>query len=195
MKAGQITSFSPVDDRFEYTRKGIYRGMINNESIIVIAVSAAVVLILSGLLTFLFGSEITINNSLAATVFDFVGYICIIALPFVYIGALRTILSGEQYSFTADKTKMLIVCPRKNFRADIFYEDVRRVEYSDILLFRKHRGYNITVVCTSGEQIFTYLFPYKTHKKDRDMTPFRIIEERAGLLEKTEYVAGRRIDL
>ena len=53
----------------------------------------------------------------------------------------------------------------------------------------------MTILCRDGYNFkFEFLFPQNMQIKSKDMTPFVIIEERAGLLEKPEFFAGRRID-
>lgn len=194
MRSDYTPSFSPVDDRFDYARKGIFRCKMKNEFIIVLAVlfvSGSVwLLMLFDVLT----TQITMQNALSAPLFEIFMFAGLIAIPFLSIGIVRTVLSGDEYSFTADMTKMLIVCPKRNLRCDIFYNDVMRVEYKDIMLFSTLRGYEVTVVGSSGSVMFSFLFPYKAHTKNKEITPFRIIEERSGLLGQPEYIAGRRID-
>ena len=194
MRLDYTPSFSPVDDRFDYARKGIFRCKMKNEFIIVLAVlfvSGSVwLLMLFDVLT----TQITMQNALSAPLFEIFMFAGLIAIPFLSIGIVRTVLSGDEYSFTADMTKMLIVCPKRGMRCDVFYSDVIRVDYKEINLFSKLRGYDVTILCRSGDIKFSFLFPYKAYTKNKELTPFRIIEEKAGIITQPEYIAGRRID-
>ena len=192
------TTYSSVDDRFNYTRKGVFRCRYKSEKIYIAVWIAilTVILTVSGYFTY-------VNfDSLASTVYSFIfgiiNHSSIIWFPLCAVGGVRVIRSGTEYSFTANEEKMLIVCPRENFRTDIFYKDVRNVEYKDKLSFFKKRlrGYFVTVYCDDGIRTFDFIFPYSsgTVSLTKDLTPFRIIEERAGLLEKPEFIAGQRID-
>ncbi|MBQ9383095.1 MAG: hypothetical protein IJT87_02540 [Ruminiclostridium sp.] len=200
MRTKYTTSYSSVDDRFGFSRKGIFRCRIRSELLLIITVTVVSFFLEFYMLDGIFGFAdlshpiLTMNNTLSGTVFGLLFEAGALVLPFVYVGVIRTVLSGEEYSFTADERKMLIICPRRDFRADIFYEDVQNVTYSDIVLMNKHRGYSVDIICGAGTFHFDFLFPYKAQKKDKEMTPFVIIEERSGLLEKPEFYMGRRID-
>ena len=138
----------------------------------------------------------TSTSSLAGIIFSFVKVGSAVASPFILIAGIRVIYSGAQFRYTADDQKMLIVCPRENYRSDIFYNTVVGVNYEDMMFFSKKRGFHITVFCTYGEYHFEYLFPYKCaeNAKTPDLTPFRLLEERAGLITPPEYYMGKRID-
>ena len=89
---------------------------------------------------------------------------------------------------------MLITYPKKDMRVDIIYENVRFVTYEDITSFGKLRGYSVTVTCSDGTYHFDYLFPKHCSTKDKNVTPFHIVEERCNFVAKPEYLAGKRID-
>ena len=114
--------------------------------------------------------------------------------PLLSVAVTRVIRSGILYNYTANEEKMLITCPKLDLRADIYYKNVLHVEYENIMFLGKIRGYNVTIYSKDGTFTFNYLFPAKDTIRTPDITPFRIIEERAGLLEKPEFYTGKRID-
>lgn len=189
--AGNYTSFSPIDDRFDYCKKGVFFCKYNRE-LLYIALLCAGIALVAGLI---FAVD-TNNSSLAGIVFTYVKLGTLIFTPFFLIAGIRTIRSGTMYTFTATDEKMLIVCPHENFRADIFYSTIENVTYEEIMYFSKLRGFHVTVYCTHGMYRFEYLFAYKAHStvKKPEYTPFRYLEERAGLIKQPEYFAGSRLD-
>ncbi len=193
MRTKYNSSYSSVDDRFDFSRKGVFRCRIDSEVLLVI-ISTAVLLVGEFALLCVVRTNVSINNVLSFSLFGLLAEAGIFILPFIFIGVVKTIFSGETYSFTADERKMLITCPRHDFRADIYYEDVQSVTYNDLMLLGKLRGYSVDIVCGSDSYKFDFLFPYKATRKNKEMTPFVIIEERSGLLEKPEFFMGRRID-
>ena len=194
MRSGSITGFTAVDDRFGFSRKGIFNCRIKHEYPICIALTVVTGLIWSSLFGYAFGARVTLQNSLFMSVFGLIIYALLIVIPFIFIGTIRTILSGETYSYIINEEKMLITCPRKDLRVDILVKNVLSVEYRKITLFGKNRGYSVTIYCKDGEKEFDFLFPQRAIKTDIDMTPFRLLEERAGLIERPEFLAGKRID-
>ena len=190
--AGRHTSFSPIDDRFDYSRKGIFFCRYNHENSYIRAFVLGIVLVVSLVLYLTSFPERGITGAAAFLIQTGV----LAASPFLLIGGIRAIRSGVTYNYTANEEKMLIVCPRENFRADIFYNTVENVTYEEIKYFSKVRGLHVTVFCTHGKYFFEFLFGYNTPEtaKTPDMTPFRYIEERAGLIAPPEYSAWSRID-
>ena len=195
MRSNYTTSYNAVDDRFEYSGRGIFRCRIKNEIWYIAAFTVAAIIIIRSLVKVWLdaGSKMT-ANSMNHIFIAFVAFIAIIVFALLYIGAFRTVLSGETYRYIADEKMMWITCPRARVSNKIYYENVRTVEYEDLLLFGKLRGHKVTISCNDGTYLFEYLYPYKMHINNKDYTPFRIIEERSGLLKKPEFSAGKRID-
>lgn len=193
--SNSMSSFTAVDDRFNYKRKGIFWCRMQNESAYIAFTVFAVVIITLFIWGFCIFAEGNAASIIYTLIFDALKLISIIASPLILIGTIRSLRSGDQYSFTADEEKMLIVCPKRDFRADIYYKNVQYVIYEDILHNAKLRGYHVSIICRDTEKYeFHYLFPYKSENRSKDITPFRIIEERAGLLSRPEFIAGQRID-
>ena len=185
---------SAIDDRFEYSRRGIFRCRNPYETPYIIMTFVIIALCNA----IIFAVSIYASGNLASVlftiIFDALKVISPFASFFILIGMIRMILSGDQYNFIADEQKMLIVCPKRDVRADIYYSDVLNVEYIEKKRFSKLIGYNVNIYCKGGMSTFKFLFPYRASKKSKDLTPFVIIEERSGLLERPEFLAGRRID-
>lgn len=190
-KAGNYTSFNPVEDRFEYSKKGIFRCRHKYETMYVALFIAGVFLINIFVFTM---SNITEPPSLAWLVFGFLELAVPIASPFLLIAGVRVILSGAFYKYTVEKEKMLIVCPKDNYRADIYFENVIFVEYSDLVRFGRKYGYHVTVTCRDGVYTYDFIFPHGVRNMPEELTPFRVIEERCGLVAPPEYYGGQRID-
>ncbi len=190
--AGKHTSFSPIDDRFDHNRKGIFFCKYNHEGLYLILYSVGIGLVVS---LVLFLTNLPDRGLTGAAAF-LMQTVVLVVSPLLLIGGIRAIRSGVTYNYTANEEKMLIVCPRENFRADIFYNTVENVTYEEIKYFSKIRGLHVTVFCTHGKYIFEFLFGYNTPEtsKTPDLTPFRYIEERAGLIAPPEYSAWSRLD-
>ncbi len=188
MRTTYTTSFSPVDDRFEFSRKGSFRCRNDLEVLYsVITVLAAIAFLV------LVFSIYPPSMSLAYYVFGILRIFAPPACVLACIAIIRVILMGYEYKFTANEEKMLIVCPKIDLRCDIYYDKVKNVAYDEYRMFGKIRGYHVTVTCTDQTFRFDFVFPSKCIRHE-DYTPFRILEERSGLLEKPEYIAGQRID-
>ncbi len=190
--AGRYTSYSPIDDRFSHNKKGIFFCKFNHEILYIGLFSGGIILVL--ILLFLLTS--LPKRGLTGAAGAFIEISAAIISPFLLIGGIRTIRSGVTYNYTADEEKMLIVCPRENFRVDIFYNTVENVTYEEIRYLSKVRGLHVTVYCTHGIYVFELLFGYRTPEnlKTPELTPFRYIEERAGLVTPPVYSAWSRID-
>ncbi len=189
--AGSYTSFTPVDDRFEYKKKGIFRCRFKKESVYILAFVAGIILVNLFVITMAIISK---PPSLAYLVFGISKWIVPLLSPFILIGGIRVFLSGAFYNYTVDDEKMLIVCPRENYRADIFFNTVLGVEYTDLLRLTRKYGFRVTVTCTDNTYTYDFIFPHGVHNMREDLTPFRIIEERCGFVAPPEYYAGQRID-
>ena len=194
MRSQYTTSLSAVDDRFEYSRRGIFRCRNPYEIPYTIMTIIIIVLCLSIIYAVSIHASANLASVLITLIFDILKIVSPIASVLILVGMIRVILSGDQYNFVADEQKMLIVCPKRDVRADIYYSDVLNVEYTEKKRFSKLIGYDVNIYCKGGIHTFRFLFPYRAYKKNKDLTPFIIIEERAGLLERPEFLAGKRID-
>ena len=194
MRSKYTTSFSAVDDRFDFSRRGVFWCKRKLESLYLVMWSAIVILVTAIIWTVSIYADANFASIVFTLVFDALKLVSIIASPLLLIGGLRVIRSGILYDFTANNEKMLITCPKEDYRADIYYANVLNVEYKERHRFGKISGYNITVNCSDGVYTFEFVFPSKATIRHPDMTPFRMLEEQAGLLDRPEYVAGRRID-
>lgn len=194
MRSNYTTSFTSVDDRFIFSKKGIFWCRKKYQNVYVTIYIVVCTIIVLGIWTL----DIMVAPNLASIVYSFVldalKLVSIIAYPLFLVGGVRSIRSGDLYNFNATEEKMLIICPKKNFRDDIFYANILNVEYTERKGTSKILGYDVTIYCKDGIRTYEFLFPSKATTRHPDMTPFRILEERAGLLEKPEFMAGKRID-
>ena len=195
MRSNYTTSFTSVEDRFQFSKKGIFWCRKKHQNAYIAVYIAVCTLIFIGIWALDIVASLNLASIVYALVSDALKLISIIAYPLFLVGGVRSILSGDQYYFNANEEKMLITCPKKNFRDDIYYKNVLNVEYQERKGAKKIRGYNVTIYCKDGIRTYEFLFPAKvTTARHPDMTPFRILEERAGILEKPEFLAGKRID-
>lgn len=195
MEKSYTTSYSVNDDRFGFSRKGTFHCRLKNEITVIIIIIAASLLFAFILLLYLLKTQL-FGGGLTAALWDYVVILLLIATPIACITLIRVARSGEEYRFTANEEKMLITCAKHDIRADIYYANVAGVDYFPIKNMSGNLiGYTVTMLCRDGYNFkFDFLFPQNMQIKSKDMTPFVIIEERAGLLEKPEFFAGRRID-
>ncbi len=195
MEQSYTTSYSTNEDRFGFTRKGTFHCRLKNEKVVLLAIIAASAIVELILVLYTL-SEPIFGRSLTSTFWDYVIILCCVAVPIVCITMFRIAKSGEEYRFTANEEKMLITCAKHDLRTDVYYANVAGVDYFPIKsMSGNFRGYTVTIMCRDGYNFkFDFLFPQNMQIKSKDMTPFVIIEERAGLLEKPEFFAGRRID-
>ena len=195
MRSNYTTSFSAVDDRFGFSRKGIFLCRKKNEGVKIMLYILIVVVITAIIWGVSIHAEPNAASMLFTLVFDALKIASVIAVPLFLVGGIRVIRNGDTYDFKADNVKMLITCPKIDYRADIFYERLLNVEYVPRTTSSgKIRGYDVTVYCTDGRFEYEFLFPSQAAVRHPDMTPFRMLEEQAGLLERPEYIAGQRID-
>ena len=190
-KAGNYTSFNPVEDRFEYSKKGIFRCRHKHEALYILLYISGIFLVI----IFVIGiANITEPPSLAWLAFGILEIVVPLASPFLLIAGIKVFLSGAFYKYTVDQEKILIVCPKDNYRADIYFENVISVEYSDLVRFGRKYGYHVTVTCRNDIYTYDFIFPHGVRNMPEELTPFRVIEERSGLIAPPEYYGGQRID-
>lgn len=195
MRSNYTTSFSAVDDRFEFSRKGIFLCRKKHEAMIIMLYSLAIAAVTAIIWSVSIFAEANAASVIYTLVFDALKIVSVFAAPLFLIGGIRVIRSGETYNYKADSVKMLITCPKADHRADIFYERLISVDYKPRTSFSgKITGFDVNVNCTDGIFFYRFLFPTEVKIRHPDMTPFRMLEEQAGLLEKPEYLAGKRID-
>lgn len=193
-RSNYTTSYSAIDDRFSFSRKGIFWCRKKHETGYVAAYIAICTVVTVIIWAFSIKAEPHLAGILYTLIFDVLKLASVIAYPLLLVGGVRTILAGDIYNYTANEEKMLITCPKKDYRTDIFYSDVLNVEYKERQGVKKIKGYDVTVYCRDMIRTFAFVFPSKAVVRHPDMTPFRILEERSGLLEKPEFIAGQRID-
>ena len=195
MEQSYTTSYSTNEDRFGFVRKGTFKCRLRNEKLVLFII-IGISFIIESLEIFSSLSKSLLGNSLSGVLFDYIIFIGIFVIPVACITAIRIARSGEEYRFTATEEKMLITCAKHDIRDDIYYDNVASVEYSNIFSATgKIRGYNVVISCRDGFRFsYDFLFRENMQIRSKDMTPFVIIEERAGLLDKPEFFAGRRVD-
>lgn len=195
MRTTYSTSFSAVDDRFGFGKSGIFWCKYKNETARITAAIAVVIIITVAIWAVSINASANAASLLYTFVFNVLKIATIPCAPLAIGGLTKMIRSGRKYSYKATEEKMLITCPEEDFREDIFYNNVSSITYQNFGDPEKPRGLNVTIYFKDGnESKYCFLFPAYTKVRHPDMTPFRIIEEQAGLLEKPEFLMGKRID-
>ena len=184
---------SPIDDRFGFSTKGTFRCSMATERIaLTVTVIVGVLLLGAGYSaiyevykaqTLYAQTDPTQYAGVAAL--TFIGFVIILAVGVSV--ALKLILSGREYSYSADENKFSFMCAKDNVRkTDIFYSDVVSVRYEERKLLGYFvRGYTVTIITRSlGNITLEYMFNKSIPDRLPTNTPFRIIEERSAMLRQ-----------
>lgn len=186
-------SHSPIDDRFGFSAKGTFRCSMATERIALITAVVIGVLLLGGGYTAIYNvyREHTLYAQTDPTTYagvaalTFIGFVILLAIGEAI--ALKLILSGKEYWYSADANRFSYSSKNDNVgKTDIFYNDVRSVQYEERRLFgRIIRGYTVTIITGSlGTLTLEYMFNKSIPDKSPQNTPFRIIEERTAMLRQ-----------
>lgn len=99
-------------------------------------------------------------------------------------GVVRMICDGRPYTYEADEKEFRITSVGKKPKREVlYYTDVAAVEYKPLHhLNRRLRGYRVTITTKYRKIVYDYVFGRKKLFTEPKDTPFRIIEEQAGLV-------------
>jgi len=187
---------SPVDDRFDFSAKGIfYCSMSTERTIIIVLIVSAVIIavlwynVLFDQLRWYFdkgGTAVGVDTART------IGYVYVFSMVFLIVVIcciIRFILYGNKYYYSADSKHFSFRSEKAHIpKTDIFYDDVITVRYDEMYLFGIwFRGYTVTVTTRSlGAIRFDYLFNKSSPDKTPRCTPFSIIEERVAMITENE---------
>ena len=174
---------SKSDERFGFETRGCFRCAYSMEKfyMILIAVLYAVgmVSIAAGMLAlFSHGEEEALMCAVSIIVLWAVWTaICVVSF--------RLLMFGSEYRYSADDDKMTILHGSNSM--DLFYYNVLSVRYEPLELFRKQRGFVVTVVTRKSTNVFRMIYRRLDARMVPENTPFAILEERAGLKTPPDY--------
>ena len=168
---------SKSDERFGYETRGCFRCTYSTEKFYMILIAVLYAVGMFGIATgmmalFSHGEEEALMCA-----------ICILVLWIVWTSAgavvFRLLMYGSEYRYSADDDKMTIRHGSNSM--DIFYYNVLSVRYEPLELFRKQRGFIVTVVTRKSTNVFRMVYCRSDARMAKENTPFAILEERAEL--------------
>ncbi len=174
---------SKTDERFGFETRGRFRCAYSTEKfymlLIAVVYAVGMVSIATGMLALFSRGE---DEALMCA-------ISIIVLWAIWTAAgavaFRLLMFGSEYQYSADDDKMTIRHGSNSM--DIFYYNVLSVRYEPLELFRKQRGFVVTVVTRKSTNVFRMLYRRLDARMVPENTPFAILEERAGLKTPPDY--------
>ncbi len=172
---------SDMDERFGFETHGSFRCAYGSEKLCIIFICVIASLCLSAI----FGFLMSMTNASEA-LFSAIALLVAIAV----IGGIGTVLIavvlyGREYYYSADEAKMTIIGENKTL--DIFYTNVISVRYYPLMLFgHKQRGFRVAVTTNKSTLIFNMVYRRFDARMTPATTPFRLLEERAGLVTQQD---------
>lgn len=160
-----------LDGRFEFRQSGTFRVLSPFAALkIAIACIFELMFVLYSLNILLNGGAISDNTSIII-----IKIALAVILPILPIWYIRIVSDGEQqYSYYADERLMRIANKRHTY---IFrYTDVESVTYKPMTLFRKQKGYTVTVTTKNTTLFFRYIIPSNAEFFTIESTPFYILQ-------------------
>lgn len=163
-----------LDGRFEFRQSGSFR--VLSPYIILKIIAACVAEVFIALLVLGSFDDIVIADIYKSAISYIIIRIALsIILPILPIWYILFIIGGEeQYRYTADSRTMRIASKRHTY---IFrYTDVESVTYKPMTLFRKQKGYTVTVTTKTTTLLFRYIMPSYAEFFTIQSTPFYILQ-------------------
>lgn len=160
-----------LDGRFEFRQSGSFRVLSPFAQLkIVIACIIEAMIVPYTLQVFLNGGAYSNNASIVV-----IKIALAVILPILPIWYILIVAGGEkQYKYTADNRMMIIKSKRKTY---IFrYSDIENVTYKPMTLFRKQKGYTVTVTTKTTTLFFHYIVPSCAEFLTIQSTPFYILQ-------------------
>ncbi len=161
----------------KFVRRGSFRVAYRNEGGLVIGCIIGAVLcfvmFIVGLV--LFGAPQDFLGFMSSVFWIIPAVLCLICIP--------VIIYGRNCTYSAGDTELETKTPRGS--EYLYYSDISEVIYKPIYLFRRERGFLVTVVTGVRDFTFRYIFGGdELHKPEH--TPFYILELNSGLRKPEE---------
>ncbi len=170
------------DERFGFEAHGDFCCIRKNENFLIILIGTIALLIPSVITAVVFSLQNHVSQLLLCASTSILAFMVFGAVGIVL---LRLVMYGNEYTYSADEHKMTIWGGERTI--DIFYANVICVRYEPIMLLKTYqRGYRITVITKKSNLIYNMIYRRFDATMSPETTPFRILEERSGLLNSTD---------
>ncbi len=174
------------DERFGYESRGQFQCIRKNENLFIILIGTICLLIPCIVTAVVFSLKDHVSQLLLCASTSILAFVIFISLGIVLI---RLVMFGNEYSYSADEQKMTIWGGERT--VDIFYSNVVCVRYEPIMLLKtKQRGFRVTVITKKSTLIYNMVYRRFDATMTPATTPFRLLEERAGLLKAPDIDAA-----
>lgn len=211
------TSYGINNERFGFSAKGSFRCAYENQRpIIIVFPIIMAVLAVIWVITFLITRDMVLNQTpvdlaqisvyqtakIGVLMFGFdtavygtnvialVVILCLMGITLLAYGIILGILrSGRIYTFSADDSYFEIKPPDKNTPAIfIRYDDVIMVYGEERKFIFAEHGLDITIQTKGKNYFFRYVHTPESRINGLSETPFNILMERAGLIQKPDFL-------
>jgi hypothetical protein len=195
---------NPIEDRFGFQTRGIFRCSHPAERILILVTIAAAIIVWIGFYE-IWGQQFVFIYHLSdgtpregetphalffALAFSVITAMIVIAAIII----VRMIMRGQIYSYTADSNMFSYYSAKARVRkTDICYNDVVSMSFDKRVIFGFiDRGYTVTIETKSlGKFELEYLHNKSAVSHDPENTPFHIIAERTNLQNLKRDPGGR----
>jgi len=211
------TSYGINNERFGFRAKGIFRCAYENQRLIIIIFPIIMaVLTVIWVVVFLITRDMVLNQTpvdladisvyqkakigvlmfgfdvavYGVNVISLLVILCLIGITLLsYCIVLGILRSGKVYSFNANDRYFEIQTPDKNSPSVVInYDDVIMVYGEERkFLFAEH-GLDITIQTKTKIYLFRYVHTPESRIKGLSETPFNILMEKAGLVQKPDFL-------
>ncbi len=161
------------DEKKPFVRRGSFRMGYGNEGKLILLCIAGAVLCLCMMIVGLviFGAPQDFIGFMASIFWIIPAVLCVIFIPIV--------IYGRNCSYYAGVEEFEAITPRGS--EYLYYSDVSEVIYKPIYLFKKQRGWYVTVVTGVRDFTFRCLFDNSGEHTEPKHTPFYLLELNSGL--------------
>lgn len=162
-------------ERKPFVRRGSFRTGYGSEGKLILLCIAGAVLCLCMFVVGLvmFGAPKDFTGFMSSVFWIIPAVLCLVFIP--------VIIYGRNCSYYAGVTEFEAITPRGSDY--LYYSDITEVIYKPIYLFKKQRGWLVTVVTGVRDFTFRYLFDKSDELTEPKHTPFYLLELNAGLKE------------
>ncbi len=153
-------------------RRGSFRTAYNNEDKLIIICAAGAVLCVAMFIVGLsvFGEPEDFLGFMSSVFWIIPAVVCVVCIPVV--------VYGRNCTYNAGETELELNTPHGSDY--LYYSDISEVVYKPMYLFKKQRGFLVTVVTGVRDFTFRYIFDGEDLKKP-EHTPFYLLEVNSGL--------------
>ncbi len=169
------------DERYGFETHGQFRCAYGSEKFLIAFICVICFICMSAVSAFMLSWMISTEQALFIAMAILVCWAVLAAVSLVLI---RIVMFGREYYYSADESKMTITGEAKT--VDIFYTNVISIKYEPIMFFGKQRGFRVAVRTRKSTLIFKMVYRRFDANISHETTPFHILEEQAGLLDRRD---------